>query len=139
MPAAFDRAVRHALQKDPERRFTSAGELAAALQDAAGGAQARTFEETRARARSTPLAAAPRAKTVRPAQRLARESNDRPHPGAPLLTAATNPFNLTVLVALLAIGVALGTPLLMAAMATAVYGAGVAISYRETGSGRRHG
>jgi serine/threonine protein kinase len=134
MPVAFDRAVRHALQKDPERRFASAGELAAALQDAAGGAQARTFEETRARARSTPLAAAPRAETARP-----RESDDRPHPGAPLLTSATNPFNLTVLVALLVIGVALGTPLLMAAMAAAVYGAGVAISYRETGSGRRHG
>jgi hypothetical protein len=141
MPTAFDRAVRHALQKDPDKRFASAGELAAALEAAAGGAQARTFEETRARAGPAPVSGPPDTRTPtapatvappRPGGRLRRA---RP----PLVSAATDPFNLVVLVALLVIGVALGTPWLMAAMAAGVYAAGVAVSYRAARSGRRHG
>jgi serine/threonine protein kinase len=123
LPPAFDRAIRHALQKDPGRRFASAGELGTALQEAAGGAQARVFEETRVRT-------VPRRRAARPEPAATRSMPDgRP----PLVAAATDPFNMVVLAALLAIGFALGTPALMAAMAAGVYGTGVAMTYRRHG------
>jgi serine/threonine protein kinase len=142
MPSAFDRAVRHALHKRPGDRFASAGELGAAIQAAADGAQARDFERTHSRKIALPpAAAAPSAHMA--AARPARRSSVRPAPAGgdrgPLLRAAlADPFNLILLGVLLAIGVALGTVALMIPMALAVYAAGVVRSYRDPGA-PRHG
>jgi hypothetical protein len=54
-----------------------------------------------------------------------------------LLEAAREPFNLAVLGVLAVVGVALGTPGLMLALALAVYAAAVARSYHDPDTRRR--
>jgi serine/threonine protein kinase len=114
--SAFDAIVTRAMSKRPQDRYARAGEVGAAMLAAASAS-----------------APAPRTSPAR-ARRLV--------PGPPvrrdlLLAALTDPFNVVLLCALLAVGALLGTVALMAALGALVYVAGVVRSYRDPETAER--
>jgi serine/threonine protein kinase len=98
----FDAIVAKAMSKRPEDRYETAGEVGVAALAAVGASPARS--------KKTPSVA----------------QVDRKR----LVAAATEPFNVTLLAALLVAGAVLGTVLLMIPLALLVYAAGVYWSYR---------
>jgi serine/threonine protein kinase len=106
---AFDPIVKRAMSKVPSERYASAGELAAALTDAAARGPVK-------RARSAPAAGGRR---------------------DVLLTALSEPFNVIVLAALLAAGIALDMLVLLAPLAVLVYAVAVARSYFDPNTVQR--
>jgi serine/threonine-protein kinase len=99
----FDAVVARAMSKRPEDRYATAGEVGTAALAAVRGPPARV---------RTPVT---------------RAGVDR----ARLMAAATDPFNVVLLAALLVAGAVLGTVVLMIALALVVYAAAVAWSYRD--------
>jgi serine/threonine protein kinase len=99
--SGFDAVVARAMAKRPEDRYEMAGQV---------GAAALVAADTRPRPRKVPPV------------RIQRGS---------LVKAATEPFNVAVLVALLVAGAVLGTVGLMIPLALLVYAAGVTWSYRN--------
>jgi serine/threonine protein kinase len=97
----FDAIVARAMSKRPEDRYPTAGEVGAAALAAVGAP---------ARPKTSVLPQVERGR---------------------LAAAATEPFNITLLAALLVAGAVLGTVALMIPLALAVYAAGVAWSYRN--------
>jgi serine/threonine protein kinase len=135
LPLALDAVLSRAMAKDPALRHYTAGEFAA---DAAAAVAAPP------RKRPSPAArvAAARARESAPAAHSAWSSPVRPRAAvdprrAFLVEALREPFNLAVLGALLVVGIVLGTPVLMAVLALAVYGAAVARSYLDPETRRR--
>jgi serine/threonine-protein kinase len=114
----FDGGLRRAMAKRPQDRFKTPGELALALQKAA-------TQGTPAKRRHVPAVHAPR----RPATPRVRRDV--------LVRSLLDPFNLVLLVALIAIGFALGTVAVMVPLAVLVYLAGVVRSYRDPATARR--
>jgi serine/threonine-protein kinase len=117
----FDAIVARAMAKRPQDRYERAGELGAALVEAAG--------TTAPQPRSAAPVAAP-APAATPAPRR------HPRPGV-LAAALTEPFNVILLAALLVVGAALGNLALMIPLALLVYAAGVARSYRDPATAER--
>jgi serine/threonine protein kinase len=132
---AFDAIVTRAMAKDPADRYASAGEVGSAMLAAARGP---VPSPRRAAAAERAAAAAARPRPARPVQAPATP----PAPAAPeprelLLAAAGDPFNVVLFAALIVVGVALGTVVLMAPLALLVYAAGVLRSYRDPATARR--
>jgi len=116
---AFDPVVARAMGKRPEDRFTTAGEVGAAMTAAAAvPAPAPAASPVRAPA---PAPAAPRP----PARREL------------VLASAREPFNLAVLAVLLVAAIALGRAGLGVPLALAVYAAAVLRSYKDPETARR--
>jgi serine/threonine protein kinase len=131
---ALDAVLTRAMAKDPALRYATAGEFAeetvAAVAAPPRRRPAPAARVAAARARESAVAA-------RPA--WAREAAPRrvdPR-RAYLVEALREPFNLAVLVALVVVGIVLGTPVLMAVLALVVYGAAVARSYLDPDTRRR--
>jgi serine/threonine protein kinase len=99
----FDAVVARAMSKRPEDRYETAGQVGAAA-----------------------LAAVAAPPPRRPATAVARRV-DRGR----LVAAATDPFNIVLLAALMVAGAVLGAVALMIPLALAVYAAGVVWSYRD--------
>jgi serine/threonine-protein kinase len=97
----FDAIVARAMSKRPEDRYATAGEVGAAVLAAVGP-------------------------TSRPKPAIAAQLER-----GRIVAAATEPFNVALLAALLVVGAVLGTVALMIPLALAVYVAGVVWSYRN--------
>jgi serine/threonine protein kinase len=138
LASEFDAVIARAMRKQPERRYATAGHLgdaiarAAAAQEAAGARRASRSPVTR-RAKEAPRPGAGAARPVPAPPTSVPASRGASGDGRArmLLAAATDPFNVVVLVVLLAIGAALGAFGLMVGLALVVYGAGVARSWFE--------
>jgi serine/threonine protein kinase len=124
LPHALDAVLERAMAKEPALRYATATDLASA---------------------TTAAVATPPRRGADPAARIsaapARERAPERAAGDPrrafLVEAAREPFNVGVLAALVLVGFALGTPVLMLALALAVYVAAVVRSYLDPDTRRR--
>jgi serine/threonine protein kinase len=107
---SFDAIVARAMSKRPQDRYPRAGEVGTAMLAAL----------------SPPVSRAARAMAASP--RVRRDL---------AIAALTDPFNVVLLCALLAVGALLGTVTLMVPLAVLVYAAGVVRSYRDPATARR--
>jgi len=134
LPLAVDAVLTRAMAKDPALRYATAGEFAA---DTAAAVAAPPRKRPAPAARVAAARARESAVSARPGWSGAAAPPAADPRRAFLAEALREPFNLAVLGALVVVGIVLGTPVLMAVLALAVYGAAVARSYLDPDMRRR--
>ena len=134
LPLAVDAVLTRAMAKDPALRYTTAGEFAA---DTVAAVAAPPRRRPAPAARVAAARARESAVAARPGWSGAAAPRAADPRRAYLVEALREPFNLAVLGALVVVGIVLGTPMLMAVLAVAVYGAAVARSYLDPDTRRR--
>jgi serine/threonine protein kinase len=134
LPLAVDAVLTRAMAKDPALRYATAGEFAA---DTAAAVAAPLRKRPGPAARVAAARARESAVSARPGWSGAVAPRAADPRRAFLAEALREPFNLAVLGALVVVGIVLGTPVLMAVLALAVYGAAVARSYLDADTRRR--